>query len=490
MNERRAGYTLALLVVAAVAYAQQELTLRDAVEWALLNDTSFESAEIDLAVTERRYRLRLDETLPSVALSFTPLSYDRRRITRLPSAPTLPSESWGVGLGVAVTQLLPTSGIATLTLNNQTDWVELDGKRSINQIPSLQFSLNQPLRGGLGPDSVFHAQRGAARVDLDLQRLVTRTQRNASTIGAVESFLLVGRLRSGVDILERGVALLAEDLADAELNREQGILSEDAVLQLRAALDDQREALFDSRLALLAAEQGLAERLGFDPAGSTLVYPPLAIDLATVTAEGQGLDLDANATITARTLQVSQAENLARINDLDTSARIELSLRLAPGYPDTRSGNDFGASIDDLFAAEAHVATSAGATITVPVLTKRERRIRRELDELSIRRARTQLAQTERSAQTRAAGLITARTFLAERLEIVAVDIALRRRALAGERALLLAGSSTERAVLRAEIDLDRGLADRDVLRDELLLNELQTRDLRGEDLAPIVATW
>ena len=126
----------------------------------------------------------------------------------------------------------------------------------------------------------------------------------------------------------------------------------------------------------------------------------------------------------------------------------------------------------------------------MPVLTKRERRIRRELDELSIRRARTQLAQTERSAQTRAAGLITTRTFLAERLEIVAVDIALRRRALAGERALLLAGSSTERAVLRAEVDLDRGLADRDVLRDELLLNELQTRDLRGEDLAPIVATW
>ena len=127
---------------------------------------------------------------------------------------------------------------------------------------------------------------------------------------------------------------------------------------------------------------------------------------------------------------------MARINDLDTSARIELSLRLAPGYPDTRSGNDFGASIDDLFAAEAHVATSAGATITVPVLTKRERRIRRELDELSIRRARTQLAQTERSAQTRAAGLITARTFLAERLEIVAVDIALRRRALAGRSTL------------------------------------------------------
>ena len=221
-----------------------------------------------------------------------------------------------------------------------------------------------------------------------------------------------------------------------------------------------------------------------------MVYPPPAIDLATVTAEGQGLDLEANATIIARALQVSQAENLARINDLDTSARIELSLRLAPGYPDTRSGNDFGASIDDLFAAEAHVATSAGATITVPVLTKRERRIRRELDELSIRRARTQLAQTERSAQTRAAGLITARTFLAERLEIVAVDIALRRRALAGERALLLAGSSTERAVLRAEVDLDRGLADRDVLRDELLLNELQTRDLCGEDLAPIVATW
>ena len=487
---RGCGYVLALLAVGAVAYAQSELTLRDAVERALLNDTSFKSAQIDLAVTERDYRLKLDEVLPSVELSLTPLKYDRRRITTVRSAPKLPSESWGVGLGVTVTQLLPTSGVAVLTLNNQTDWTELDGKRSIGQSPALQFILNQPLSGGLGPDSVFQAQRRAARVGLDLQRLGTQAQRNASTIGAVESFLLVGRLRSSVDILERSVALLAEDLADAELDREQGILSEEAVLRLRAALDDQREALFDTRLALLAAEQGLSERLGFDPAGSALIYPPPAIDLVTVVTKEQELDLAANATITARALQVSQAGDLARINDLDTSARIELSLRLAPGYPDTRSGDDFAASIGDLFTAEAHVATTAGATVTVPVFTRRERRIRRELDELSIRRARTQLAQTERSAQTRAAGLTTARDFLAERLEIVAVDIALRRRALADERALLLAGGSTERAVLRTAVDLDRSLADRDVLRDELLLNELQTRDLRGEDLSRIVATW
>lgn len=481
-------YTVVLLFLAAGLHAQQALTLGDAVAEALINDSRLKSAEIDLSVTERDYRLTLDEALPDVELSLTPLDYDRRRIATTSSAPTLPSRSWGVGLGVAITQLLPTSGVAVVALDNQTDWVELDGDRSIDQNPSVLFNLSQPLRGGLGTNSVFQATRRVARVGLDLQRLGTQSQRNASIIGTVDSFLLVGRLRSSVDILERSVELLAADVTDAELDREQGLLSDNAVLSLRAALDDQREALFDSRLALLAAERGLAERLGSDLAEAGLVYPPQAIDPATAAAGS--VDLASNAAIASQALLVAQAGDLARINDLDTSARIELSVRLAPGYPDTRSGDDFAASVSDLFDTEAEVATTAGATVTVPLLTRRERRIRRELDELSIRRAQTQLVQTERTVQTRAASLITARDFLTERLEIVEVDIALRERALASERALFLAGSSTERAVARAEIDLDRSLADRNALGDELLLTDLQARDISGEDLSTIVAAW
>ncbi|MFW5826570.1 MAG: TolC family protein [Alkalispirochaeta sp.] len=494
---RGAVATLLSVLIGGTAFAQPSvpavLSVATVVERVLQADPSIVNSRRSLEEAQAEYQLTLAGTRPSVSLELTPYQWDQRRVTIPGGQPPAASErvrTQSVGAGVSLQQPLPTSGSVSAAVSNELRLISGSEDR-VDQAPEATLSLQQPLfvNGRFISDEVYQARLRNANIGVERQVLNKTLVVNGNIQRALSLLVRVGSLRRSRDVLDETIRVLQRQLESAEIDRQQGLISDNSLLSLQVTLNNRREALFDTELALVQAEQDLARILGFP----SLEGAELADDLFSAAAVAEGNEADDragfdNPEVGLQRLAVEQTVRSGLLNELQDRPNATVSVRVAPRYPDSRSEPDaLSSSIGDFFESGADVEATVALGLTVPLFTAQERSYRERIDTLARLRAETDLADTEQAVANEMETLFTNRRFLERRVEILETDVEYERQRVENERSLLASGSTTELRVDEVELDLLSRRNELWQVEAELYLNGVEILAVAGEELATIL---
>lgn len=484
-----AGRLIAALAVGATVTAAataQELTLDEVITRLIAEDPEVERSALDVERSLNEYQLTLAGVRPDLSLEVAPYRYDTRRIEDFDGPRRISTVS--AALGLSLTQPLPTSGVVNASLSNEFA-VQRGGGQVVEQRPEASLALSQPLfaNGGVINTEAFRASLRLAEIGFELATTGDLVARNGAVEAVASLYIQVDRLRRSVALLESTIDVVGRQLEAARVDREQGLISDNALLALQVTLNDRREALFDTRLALVETEQALARSLGERELGDAVLssafpaLPPLP-DEAAALERG-------NPRLASGRLNVERATRRAAVNDLTDRPSLAVTVRAAPLYPATRENvADVAASVTDLLQSDAGVEATLSLDLTVPLLTARERSARRRIDEIGASQASLSLSDSERAVRNSLTTLRVQREFLEQRLEIVALEVDLEQRRVATEESLLESGATTALRVDEVRLDLQARRDERRQIEAELFLNALEILALAGIDLAEAIS--
>ncbi len=477
------GLAVVSLVAPAEAFGTEGLlTVEELVARVVESDPQIINSGRLVEEALRSYELTRAATLPDLDVVITPYSRDQRRIPE--GSDEVITRTQSVGVGLAVGQALPTSGIVTAGVSSTLDFVS-GSTDEVRQLPEATLGVSQPLfvAGDVIGTDVYRAGLRNARIGYERSLVTDRLTRNANIRTALALYVRVNALRRDTIVLEETVDVLRRQIAVAEIDREQGLASDNTLLALQVTLNGRREALFDTQLALVEAEQSLARLLGIDDlAGLALDDRFTSVDIAEI---GEVRDaVSASPEVDLRRLAAEQSREQSLLNELTDRPQLDVSVRVRPLYPESRADpDDFASSWSDYFEDGADLETTVALSLTVPLITSRERSHRERIDELAQLRVQTDLTDTELTVANRLRTLLINRRFLAQRIELLAVDVEFEQQRVQDEQTLLGVGATTQLRVEEVELDL---LSRRNELwraEVELFLNAVEIRAVLGDDL-------
>lgn len=470
---------------------EELVTAADVVHRVLQADPVVQGSALQVLQARERYGLALAGTRPSLDLEVRPYTRDQRRVPGGVAGP-VNTVTQSVGGGVQLTQPLPTSGVVSAGVDLDIQQIGGDAPAEWRQVPSVSFAWNQPLLGGgeIIGNRVFLARLRTTEIGLEVARLQDTATRNRVVVEALQLLVQVQNLRGSRDLLERTIRLLERQLESAELDRQQGLISDTALLALQVTLNGRRDLLFTTELQLVRAEQLLARSLGRDSLAEVALSPELPELMGS--GSGFGSDwrptLNENPMLAMGDLAVEQAERAAVVNTAVDQPVVTLFARAQPVYPAERaSRDDFGRSVSDLFADGSLVESTLGITLTVPLLARRQRDHRGRIDDLARQNAVLERSDTEQVLFNQLQTVLLNRQFLEQRRELILVDTAFEEQRVTNERTLVDAGVSTPLRLEEVELDLMSRRQEAQRISGELFLNALEILSLAGEDLAAAV---
>ncbi|MEX2445408.1 MAG: TolC family protein [Alkalispirochaeta sp.] len=499
LNRIRAYVLLVWLLLPGAAgtiFAQQSavdvLSIPMVVERVLEADPSIINSRRRLEEAQAQYQLTLSGTQPRVSAEITPYQWDQRRLTTGPEGASERVRTQSVAAGISVQQALPTSGTISAGVSNEMRFIA-GAEERLEQAPEATLSFRQPLfvNGRLISDDVYRASLRNANIGVERAALNNELAVNGNIQRALNLLVQVGSLRRSRNVLEETIRVLQRQLEAAEIDRQQGLISDNSLLSLQVTLNNRREALFDTELALVRAEQDLARILGVPSLEGAELAEDLFADRNVAASDFLGAtSASDNMELGLQRLAVEQTVRSGLLNELEERPSVSVRVRVAPLYPDSRDDPEaLGSSVGDFFADGADVEATVAVGLTIPLFTARERSYRERIDTLARLRAETDLHDTERAVSNEMRTLMTNREFLQRRVEILETDVEYERRRVGNERSLLASGSTTQLRVDEVELNV---LSRQNELRQveaELFLNGVAILAVAGEDLAEVLGT-
>ncbi len=478
---------MAVVISVTPAFAQESIDVRDVVALVISSDPAMRVALLKADIAAADYRSTILRTRPNITLDVAPYAFTRVRVPGA-SGTTADTRTHSASLGLSVVQGLPTSGVLSGTIENTISRSTGNGD-AIEQMPSVSAALSQPLFAGSSviDTDLFRATRRAAELGVEGSNEEARAQRNRSIRTALGLFVDVASLRRSRDSLRTTLDVLQRQIDDARISLEQGSISDTTLLALRVNVNSRRNALLQTELALVQAEQELARVIGASNDEGLVIddaFPAFGSGLSISTEE----IAENNSAVRAGRFAVERARLNDLLNDGLDRPTVSVSVTATPAYPDSRANaDDLGSSLSDLFASGATVESTVALGLSVPLLTRAERNTRESADEARIEEALVRLGDTERAVDNQVRILLLNREILAERLEAVAVDLQYQRDRLASERALLSAQASTQLRVDEVALDLAARENEAWQIRAELFLNALDLLAAAGDDVADVL---
>ena len=477
----------ALVAPAGTNGIEGRLTVEELVERVVESDPQIINSGRLVEEALRSYELTRAQTLPDLDVVITPYSWDRRRIPE--GSDEVITRTQSVGVGLAVGQALPTSGVVTAGVSNTLDFVS-GSTDAVQQTPEATLGVSQPLfvAGDFIGTDVYRAGLRNARIGYERSLVSDRLTRNGNIRTALALYVRVNALRRDTIVLEETVDVIRRQIEVAEIDREQGLASDNTLLALQVTLNGRREALFDTQLALVEAEQSLARLLGIDDlAGLVLDDQFTLVEVAEIEAVRDAVS--ASPEVDLRRLAAEQSRKQSLLNELTDRPQLDVSVRVRPLYPENRSDpEDFTSSWSDYFEDGSDLEAAVALSLTVPLITSRERSRRERIDELAQLRAETDLTDTQLTVANRLRTLLINRRFLSQRLELLAVDVEFERQRVEDEQTLLEAGATTPLRVEEVELDLLSRSNELWRAEAELFLNAVEIRAVQGDDLQTLFA--
>lgn len=486
-----------LLIAILPLVAEETLTPEEVVRRLLQADPTIRQTTLQTARAQDEYDLALRQTRPVLELEVRPYTRDQR--TSPPFGVPVPDEivTESLGIGLQLRQRVPTSAMLSAGIDLTTERVTAGDGEEWRQVPEVSLSLMQPLMSGgqfIGT-RVFQSTLRLQEIGFELAQLRNRQTRNDRIREALELFIRVRDLRNSRDLLEETITVLERQIASAELDRQEGLITNTAVLALQVALNTQRDNLFNTELQLTRQEQVLARSVGLSSLAHVVLAAQLPEDLVFLDQSPRTVSelhtaVQNNPRVNTSGLVVEQAERRGVINSATDRPTVALFARARPTYEEGGQGTrvSTGDAFQDLFTDASRLESTLGVTVTIPLLTGRQRDLRQRIDQNQVEEALIQRDDTEQVLVNQLRTLLTSRDFLQQRLELLATDLELQIQRADNEQTLVDAGVSTELRLAEVRLDLLSRVNEEQRVIGELFLNTLEILSLFGEDLAPLLS--
>ncbi len=482
MAEAQESPEVAMDAAGAGSAVAEVLDVVTVVERVLESDPRVVSSTRSVGIARAGYDEILGAALPNIDLVLSPYAFDTRRIPGNDGPVEQTTHSASVGLSVL--QPLVTSGSLVASVENELRLVE-GASDAVEQVPEFVVALEQPLfvGGNVVDTEVFRAAQRSAEIGFEQAVLGDRVARNEAIDTALTLYVQVAALRRSVALLERTIDLLNRQIASALLDRDQGLISDNALLALQVARNDRRETLFDTELALLTVEQALSRAVDVPTVRGIALDERFLVSAVPVDQSSDELIRD-NISRVIGQLSLELASQQALTNNLTDRPQLNISFRATPLYPDTREDpDDASTSFRDYFEDGSDWESSVELELTIPLLARPERRARETADELRRELALIELEDTERAVRNELATLLAERQFLVQRFEILETDIEFEQNRVSNEQTLLDAGLSTDLLLEEVTLDLVSRQNEAWEVEASLFLNGLEILSVAGRDL-------
>lgn len=439
-------------------------TLHDALEHALAHNLDLRAAHLaadaaDAALAEARARFGPTFSAEVGASGF-----------RGGSGASADGDSRGVG--VALSQPLPTGGTVGLTWESErdylgapADWSAMGSARGV--------TVTQPLLDGAWGDAWYDVT--AARLAARDEALRERASVEAAVMGVADAYWGLVGARENTRLARRSAEIARQQLADTRERHEEGFAGSGDVLQVERALGVAEQARVVAEAAEFAAQRGLARRLGLsqvelaplelaDLPAAPAALPELAAALAT--AETGNVDLlRAGVAVQAAKLALRHARSDA-LPDLDVAGSVGWSASVAPG-------EDLGEAMAGRPDRAWAVTSSLTVPLVPPIAELRGARLALEVAEVAALAAREDLV-ADLDAALRAVERDRARVDLATATLVAA------QKGLDADQELYREGRGSTRDVVRSLEALEEAQAARLRAEIDLQASFLEVHRLQG----------
>ena len=523
---RRASIVPALLLASLPLIGQQsEITLWDVPSLVAAKDLSIDISAQSSRMAYNQYRSTLAQGLPQInftpgyKLQYTPQQestvYSFNPSAVLPQSPLTVSDQTNfdqgvhnISAGLSVSQLLPTAGSLSLSLNQVTSAYTYSSQQTVSgadttttypdtqfsEQPSISLRLDQPLfvNGklidfGLFPATFRQAQLGYLQADSQ-----KRAQVNQTVSQAIQLYLQIVQLRKNIAQTEEAIAVAQGNLETLRKNYALGSVAEADLLDSRIGVANQQGALLDLRATLARAERALSHSLGVE----NLQGVSLKEDIPTLDVQMTRTDLMARAMAHHPLIEKLALDAEAKkVSDIlagqSYASNLSLSFSYSPRYPFTSSTTsymtDFSHSFTDLYASGAGSDWSLAASVTVHLFDGGKQQADRAASAAAIKLAQDNVLSQQQSVQDSVDIDLMQKANLEQKISVLVDAVDLARMRAQTEASLYALGKSTDLDVRGRRADFEAKQNDLWRARADLFLTVIDLNALAGEDLAHII---
>lgn len=301
------------------------------------------------------------------------------------------------------------------------------------------------------------------------------------TLAAVELYTAIHGLRQSHAVLQRRFELEQSQLDQAEADLAAGAISTRQFLQLRVNLNRIRENILNLEENIQTVERRIRDISGgLDISGYLTESFSSETLLSSVPAASQ-------REVPLSTLRAQRALDEARWRQITSapgrSSRLTVFGRVQPRYPlERENAQDIASSVSDLFES-AGIDWTVAIGLQIPLYDSGGKSAASAAELLAIEQAeiRLQQAMTENSEDVR--NLEQRVLVLAEREELLELEIELNRQAYAEAILRLESGIGSEQQLTRIELDLIQTEINHTQVRHELGLLWLELQLVHGKHL-------
>jgi outer membrane protein TolC len=469
-----------------------------------------------------QYRSTLAQGLPQI--NFTPgyrLQYTPEQELSTYSITTTPpfisvvdqtskdQSTHNISAGLSITQLLPTAGNLTLSLNQVTsaytyrsqDLVDSLGATSttypaaqFSQQPTITLKLEQPLfvNGklidfGLFPATFRQAQLGYLQADQQ-----KKSQTNQTLYQAVQLYLQIVQLRKNIAQVEQSIDVAQGNLETLKKNFALGSVAEADLMDSRIGVANHKGALLDLRATLSRAERALSHSLGLPGLqGVSLKEDIPTIDFQMGRDEVMSKAMGNHPMIQKLSLDAEARKISDVLAGQSYASNLSLSFSYAPRYPFSSSTSayttDFDHSFSDLYGIGSGTDWSLSANLTVHLFDGGKQQADRAANAAAIKMAQDNVLSQQQSIQDSVDIDLMQKANLDEKISVLVDAVELSRMRAQTEASLLALGKSTDLDVRGKRADFEMKQNDLWRARADLFLTVIDLNALAGEDLAHII---
>jgi multidrug efflux pump subunit AcrB/outer membrane protein TolC len=373
-------------------------------------------------------------------------------------------ESWTnqFGLGLRVSQLLPTGGSLRGDLLWSTSATRSDDSWIFGQSPSVGISLDQPLF--LGPGFIRFDQPWnnleKAQLDLEQAAKTLETTTQSITLTALRLGTTRQQLWETQWILRQNAALAFQNLQRADQDLQLGITSPADIRRQRAAYEQILLSITELEKEILEITRSIqdlgGEQLGSQIDGPLLPgpvdplqpIPRLSQALSSTQALESFLRADGNYQNALRDLRRVELDRL--IGNPSDTPRLGISFNLTPGP--TSDKDTFGSSVSGLFDGSSKPGYQFSVTLQIPDLLRRTSRTLTEIQTQQELQARIALDDARENLTSRLRNLEGQKNNLMSVLAIRLEDYSLASADLQEELIRLQQGTSNTEQLRRRQI--------------------------------------
>jgi outer membrane protein TolC len=473
-------------VSAAVCAQSPVLDVPEVLRLVLEQNSGVQIAEALERQAEALHRQTLADTKPQIDLQLDPLfgysTGDLAGVSYI--TPPDPGVKTDLSLGLSLSQALPTSGVASLSLANTTSITS--GPDTIAQNPSATFVLNQPVwvNRRLFDLRQLSAARRVSEINWRKAEDGSLEARNRNIYTAFSLYTEAIGLRRTIDYLEKSLELANQNLRQVRINLDAGRASDTDLLELEILIGLQRESLLESQYALLQVEQALADILGLESGLASYRYidtfdsPALPADAAGLVAEAR----TNNPTVRQDRLSLEQTAARSIVSGLSDAPNLSIALTLVPQYQGA-TPTELGGSFSSFFTDGTELDWSIALGLEVPLYNGGKASYRERVNTASERIAKVTLDASLREVQNTYDALILRQSIIQDRIELLEKNIELKIRTTADEQRKLEVGLGTPLRVESARLELLQVENELWQARADLFLNSLDLLNLSGRSL-------